>query len=244
MKYYIESRLTHYPSIFPTVAAVLEHLFAVLGNGEDMNNKGYIRGNYQCGESYNFGEYNFGEPVPLTHIYSWSTTEEFQPFRKFAGCRDVGFKDAAQYFIDCVMLTPDEIEGVKPWKDNIDVVKSVLLNTPTITDEYESPDDTDKFLSKLDGAKITNEHGGCDLTKKQPNSVRKVWFFDVQWSDCPEFVEKEVRESWSDFSLGNDHYFWKTEVDEELFDRYPNIYFWLKHKGVPEGEQVLVHWWW
>lgn len=238
MKYYIESTLKYYSEIFPSPASVVSHMFATLGNGVGLDNKGYLRGNYKTEEAF-----EFPEPTPLTSIYPWTSSEEFQPFRELAGCRDVGFRDTAKYFIDCIKLTPDTVEGIQPWKDNLPLIEQVLLNTPTIQDEY-TIDDMDKFLSKVANEKITNEHGGCDLNQQQPNSVFKHWFFDVQWSDCPECVEEEVKQSWCDRELGNDNFFWKATVNEELFEDYPNIYFWLKHKGVPDGEKVIIHWWW
>lgn len=76
------------------------------------------------------------------------------------------------------------------------------------------------------------------------DSVRKVWFFDVQWSDCPIEVEQEVISAWQDYELGNDRYIIKCKLDEDLFEDYPNIYFWLQHKGVEQNAQVIIHWWW
>lgn len=76
------------------------------------------------------------------------------------------------------------------------------------------------------------------------DSVTKVWFFDVQWSDCPVEVEKEVKDIWCNMSFGNDYFIYKVDLDEELFDMYPAIYFWLEHKGVQKGEEVIIHWWW
>lgn len=76
------------------------------------------------------------------------------------------------------------------------------------------------------------------------DSVTKVWYFDVQWSDCPVEVEEQVIKAWQDYDLGNDRYIFKCKLDEELFNDYPAIYFWLEHKGVQKGEKVIVHWWW
>ena len=36
----------------------------------------------------------------------------------------------------------------------------------------------------------------------------------------------------------------KRKLDEGLFEDYPKIYLWCKYKGVQEGEQVIIHWWW
>lgn len=234
MKSYIESAMHYYPSLYSRPSQVVAHMFATLGNGVDLNMQGWLEGNCQCEEPY-----KFPEPIPLEHIYPWSKTERYQPFRDLAGCRDVGFKEAAQYFIDCVKLTPDDVKHIKDWKDNLHIVEDVLMNTPTITDEYENSDNLAKFLEKISDSEITNgSRGGLC------NSVRKVWYFDVQWSDCPEYVEDEVRQLWTDRELGNDCYIAKVDLDEELFSEYPRIYYWLKHKGVGEGEQVIIHWWW
>lgn len=237
MKHIIESALKHYSDLYSHPSQKVENIFACLGNGVHLSVQGWLEGNYQCEEPY-----KFPEPVPLEHIYPWTPREEYQPFRKLAGCRDVGFKEAAQYFIECVKLTPDDVKRIKDWKDNLHIVEDVLMNTPTITDEYETSEDMEKFLEKISDSEITDNRGG--LSKDVPNSVRKVWYFDVQWSDCPEYVEDEVRQLWTDYELGNDRYIAKVDLGEELFSEYPRIYFWLKHKGVGEGEQVIVHWWW
>lgn len=236
MKNYIESKMKHFSRIFPNPARLLEHMFAVLGNGVNLNNRGWLGWDEERGEAY-----LFGAPVPLTSIYPWTENEGLQPFRKLAGCRDVGFKESAQYFIDCVMATPDDVRGIKEWKDNIATVEDVLLNTPTIEDEFEIGD-MDKFLQKIKESQVTDSHGGA--TENPTSSVRDVKFFVVQWSDCPRYVEEEVRQLWGNSGYGNDNYICKRELDEELFHEYPRIYFWLKHKGVADGEQVLIHWWW
>lgn len=70
MKYYIESSLKYYPSIFPDAATVLEHVFCVNGNGVDLDNRGFLSGNHRTEEAY-----EFGEPTPLKSIYPWSEDE-------------------------------------------------------------------------------------------------------------------------------------------------------------------------
>lgn len=231
MKTYIENTSLSHPS------RAVEHMFAVLGNKVNIDLKGWLPGNYRCEEAY-----NFPAPVPLKSIYPWSESERYQPFRKLAGCRDVGFRDCARYFINCINLTPDTVDGILDWKANIGVVEDVLINTPTITDEYEAKEVTSEFIRKCYGSKITDSHGG--LTKEGQKSVRKVWFFDVQWSDCPEYIEDEARQIWTDRELGNDYYMYKSNLDDELFEDYPRVYLWLKHNGVAEGEEVVIHWWW
>lgn len=239
MKNYIEGQLK-YGIHKGEVSSVLSHMFCTLGNGVGLDNKGYLKGNYRCKEAYVFPE----EPQPLTYLYPWSDTEQYQPFRDLAGCRDVGFKAAANYFLACLAITPDSVEGARVWKTKSRIIREVLIDTPTIEDEYTDPDkDLSLFLEKISNAKPTAHHPvGRESDGK--NSVTKKWFFDVQWSDCPQIVEDEVRELWCSRQLGNDDYLWRTNMNLELFDEYPNIYFWLKCKGVPEGEEVIVHWWW
>lgn len=88
---------------------------------------------------------------------------------------------------------------------------------------------------------MKNSNKGNDQDKP---SVRKVWFFDVQWSDCPEFVEEEVILLWRKYKLGNDCYIFKFKVDSADALAYPYINGWLKHKGVKDEELVIIHYWW
>lgn len=239
MKNYIDHSMEYYSNICPHHVDVLQHMFAVLGNGVELDNKGYLRGDYGSEDLF-----NFGKPVPLTSIYPWSDDTQFQPFRKLAGCRTTGFKEAAEYFINCIEVTPDGVDGINKWKENLKIVKEVLLNTPTIEDPYESRDCMDKFLKEIEGDKTSSQAPVDGTVIDASNSVYKKWFFDVQWSDCPSSVEEEVRSSWRDHELGNDNYFWAATLGTVLFQQYPKIYFWLKHKGVTEDEQVIIHWWW
>lgn len=229
-------------------AASVEHLFCTNGNGIEISLKGYISKNYRGTEIY-----KFGDPEPFTHIYPWSDTEQFQPFRKLAGCRDPGFKEMVEYFLACLEITPDNIidlgargtnssKDIKKWKENIEEIRKVLLETPTIEDKF-GIDDGEKFIASLSG-KDTSYAAKWDKPPDGENSLTKVWFFDAQWSDCPDEVEKEVKQIWKDYELGNDRYMYKTTMDEELFQEYPGVYFWLEYKGVQKGEEVIVHWWW
>lgn len=238
MKSLIEYYLNH-NAMKNNLPRVIEHIFATLGNGIEMDHHGYIRGNYRDDEAF-----EFPEPTPFEWIYPWSKSEEFQPFRKLAGCRDTGFKDAAKYFIECIKATPDDVANIAEWKENLSVVEDVLLNTPDIEPRYSSKDDMDKFLDDIKEEEPTSNAPEDGTVLEERNSVYKIWFFDVQWSDCPEYVEEEVANLWRDHELGNDYYMWKRTLDDEMFESYPRIYFWLKHKGVAEGEEVVVHWWW
>lgn len=105
----------------------------------------------------------------------------------------------------------------------------------------------DEFQNKIEESKITNQNpvNQAWWSDQPRNSVRKAWFFDVQWSDCPDFVEDEVRRMWYDWGLGNDNSFRMVKLgDEEDEVDYPIIMQWLRYKGVPEDEEVIVHWWW
>lgn len=216
-----------------SLSEVLSHMFATNGNGVYLDNRGFLIGNYRGQEAYPIPS----SPQPFNWIYPWSKSERFQPFRKLAGCRDTGFKECASYFIDCIVVTPDDVDNIKEWKENIDIVRQVLLDTPTIEDPFTDPEDTYSFVKSL-------SEDLRDIDPSAKSTVRKVNFFDVQSSGCPIEVVNEVRQLWSAYELGNDHYIYKTELDLELFDEYPRIYYWLKMNGIKENEQVLIHYWW
>ena len=76
-------------------------------------------------------------------------------------------------------------------------------------------------------------------------SIRDAVMFDVQWSDCPDFVEDEITKLWRDNQLGNDvfMYHYKSPDSGEFSESYPYIYGWLKHNNV-EDKEVIIHWWW
>jgi len=232
MKNYIETNLES--NYYKNPIKILEHLFAVLGNGIELSNKGYLGSRYKTTESY-----DFGKPEAIEHIYPWTTTEEFQPFRKYAGCRNVGFKESAQYFIDCILCTPDNVNGIKKWKENIHIVKDALLSTPIIRDKYNI-NDISKFIENTN---LTDYN--CIINKNKPeNSISKVWLLESMYTDCPKVVGKEINSLWSERCLGNDNYIAFVLLNQELFDKYPLIYFWLQYKGVPKNDKVLIHHWW
>jgi hypothetical protein len=104
-------------------------------------------------------------------------------------------------------------------------------------------DEVVDFIKSLSGKDTSYGHK-WNKPSDGHNSVYKVWFFDVQWSDCPEEVEKEVIKAWRSYELGNDQYILKKSLDEELFEEMPCVYYWLKHKGVQDNEEVIIHWWW
>jgi hypothetical protein len=106
-------------------------------------------------------------------------------------------------------------------------------------------------------------------TPNDPNTkagLRKVWYLDAQWSTCPVEVEDQVRDLWSLNELGNDQYMFKTTVDElieiesneciinKLFRdpirredtpvKTDYIVQYIREHGIPDDEQVIIHWWW
>ena len=237
MNTFITNSLQYYGRIFKTPADVLHHLFCIGGNGIDMTTQGYISNNYRDTELY-----KFPAPIPIIGIYPFSDFGD-PVIEKYRGCREIGFKQSLQYLIDCIMITPDKDNpDVAKWKDNINVLIDVL-NADTMASEFKK-DDMESFLKFIEGDATTNQ-APCDGTViPLSNSVSKRWYFDVQWSDCPNLVKDEVRDIWRDHEFGNDNYIYKGTLDNEFFEYYPRIYMWLKHKGVVEDEDFIVHWWW
>lgn len=230
---YIKENLEVYRNHFSNPAKVLEHLFCTVGNGIRMNLQGYI-------ETPETEFFINEEPVPLVNIYRFS--EQYSPILSYKGCRNPGFKEAVKYFMECIMCTPDDVKNIVEWKENIDLFQKIL-DAPEITPRYAITD-MDKFLEDIAGDKCTIDNIQDGTVVQAANSVQKVWFFDVQWSDCPKRVAAEVQEMWGVYELRNDDCIVKTILDENLFEEYPNVYFWLLHKGVSLGEKVIIHWWW
>lgn len=107
---------------------------------------------------------------------------------------------------------------------------------------------------------------------EQPNDLdtkaglRKVWFLDAQWSTCPVEVENQVKDLWNYHELGNDRYILKISVNDlleiEAAEPTINKYFsnpsrredvvlkvdyviqYIREHGIPDDEQVIIHWWW
>ena len=91
MKNYIEYNIEMWR--YNNKGKVLEQLFATLGNGIELTNKGYL-GSEPTDELIDLSKVE-----PLEHIYPWSKNTDYQPFRKYTGCRNTQFKEVAQYFI-------------------------------------------------------------------------------------------------------------------------------------------------
>lgn len=240
MKYIVERLLTNAQRMDPEMGPgdALSILFTVLGNGIGLDTQGYIIKNYRCDENY-----EFPEPHPIKFIYPFSQQKEYMPFRQLRGCRDKGFKDAVRYFIECLKISDDSNKDIAEWKANIHELEK-LLKAPLVKRSIKDKNDMDAFLEFIKDDKPTFKAPRDGTVLPSKNSVYKVWFFDVQWSDCPNLVQDEVRDIWKLNELGNDRYCYKCLLDDELFDRYPRTYMWLKHKGVQEYENVVIHWWW
>lgn len=236
MTNYIQQKMSYYPSIYKNERDVIESLCCVLGNGVDLDLKGHI-------DSSSEYEFIITEPVaPLRSIYPLPLNSKEKYHMRLAGCTNKGWSTAVQYLIDCINITPDTVPSIKVWKENIHLLEE-LRDYPPIVDKYAT-----KELAELSFKEDLEESTETTATRCNYNthhdSVRKVYFFDVQWSNCPLFVYEEVKQLWRNMSLGNDDYIYKTKLDDSLFEKYPRIYLWLKHEGVQENEEVIIHWWW
>lgn len=236
MTNYIQQRIKTYPTIYKTERDVIQSLCCVLGNGVDIDIKGYI-------DSSSDYEFIITEPIaPLQSIYPLSLNSKEKYHMRLAGCTNKGWPAAVQYLIDCINISPNTVRDIEPWKDNIHLLEE-LRDHPSIVNKYATKElATLSFKEDLEKSLETTATR-CSYNSPH-DSVRKVYFFDVQWSDCPLFVYEEVKQLWRYMSLGNDDYMYKTKLDDSLFENYPRIYLWLKHKSVQENEEVIIHWWW
>lgn len=99
--------------------------------------------------------------------------------------------------------------------------------------------------------------------------LRKVWFLDAQWADCPIEVEHEVRDLWNLYGLGNDNYIIDTNLAElksmrdnpdeysleiekyienegykKFICKFDYLIDYIESKGIEDNDQVIIHWWW
>ena len=89
----------------------------------------------------------------------------------------------------------------------------------------------------------THKHHPNDpIPENTPKGLRKVWFLDAQWSTCPIEVEKEVKELWKKYDLGNDHYILSFSVLDLLEEdtKVPNIVKYIRENGIADNEQVII----
>ena len=104
-------------------------------------------------------------------------------------------------------------------------------------------------MTEYSGRTTCYQHKASNWEERAPKEhgkdcIRKVNWFDVQWSNCPVEVEEEVKKMWISWGLGNDHCIIKWNW--ELQDEFPIVAEFLKSKGFIDGdnEQIIIHWWW
>lgn len=215
-----------------SLACALERLFCTLGGGYDLDHLGEIRPCY-----HSSADVEYPDPEPLTYIYPYNQHGR-ETWRAFAGCATRGFKEAVEYFLACLEVTPDEVKNVAEWKAAIPEVREVLLNTPTIQRPVKDANDQEGFQKLLD-----SDAGKPEWSDKTP-SFSEIKLLSTTWTSCPKCVIAEVQSMWQDREFGNDYYYAKCDLDGELFDSYPLVYMWAKHNGLQENETFLVHYWW
>lgn len=83
------------------------------------------------------------------------------------------------------------------------------------------------------------------------SAIKRPLFLDVQWSDCPVEVEREVVALWRSRELWNDVCIVKTTMEdlqewEEEGTATANIQHFIKDKvpEVTDDELIIIHWWW
>lgn len=104
-------------------------------------------------------------------------------------------------------------------------------------------------------------------------ALKKQWVLDAQWTDCPEEVKQVVQDLWRLCVLGNDNYMLRRSVDN-LFEWFGeeglfNVERWvwgekpedmkgwvetevsvlplvdyIRAAGIPDDEEIIIHWWW
>jgi hypothetical protein len=95
-------------------------------------------------------------------------------------------------------------------------------------------------------------------------ALKRQWVLDAQWTDCPPEVEKDIQALWRYHELGNDHYMLRLSVKDlqglegcevEEWDNEAvkwkqvpletnSLQAYILAKGIPEDEDVILHWWW
>lgn len=91
--------------------------------------------------------------------------------------------------------------------------------------------------------------------------LKQVYVLETQWTDCPDDVKQDVRKLWQYKEFGNDHYYYRWDInseeemlaeDEEYileYDKsddsaYPKceaLKAFLASKGI---RKCLIHYWW
>lgn len=114
--------------------------------------------------------------------------------------------------------------------------------------EALNPPDSETISKKeYSGRTTCYEHKHGDIWRETPGAgkdcIQEKTVFEVQWSNCPVEVEKEVRRLWRENEYGNDvHYYsWNDEDDDSDAEGYPIIAEYLRSRGI---NRCLIHWWW
>ena len=123
-----------------------------------------------------------------------------------------------------------------------------------------------KDFYKLKDSQSIIEEGWSDKTSSYhhkwndtPNpkdvnpALKQVWVLDLQWSDCPEELEREAKYIWQSWSLGNDHCYKQFTLEDlksdystdlPLINKYISEQIEFRNLDIKEKEQILIHWWW
>lgn len=102
-------------------------------------------------------------------------------------------------------------------------------------------------------------------------ALKQQWVLDAQWTDCPVEIEEIVKNLWRYHELGNDNYMLRRSINDFLEIEQDGFeveqWFWgeteeekkgwvvapaslqplidyLREKGIPDDEDIIIHWWW
>lgn len=226
MHYIIGSKLQYCKELYKSPSDLLTNIICGLGSGYSLGVNKYLNG------IKDDVAYSFPDPKPLVSMPPFYDAR--YPL-SFKGCRNPGFKEAIQYLIDCINLSDSSNKYIKAWKDNIAILEE-LRDFEVIADPYENMETAIKQFEE--------DLAASEEPKDNVESVTKEWVFEVTWTDTPDFIKQEINQIWTDRNLGNDHYIYIAHLDEDLFESYPRVYLWLKHKGVLRNEKAYIRLWW
>lgn len=105
-------------------------------------------------------------------------------------------------------------------------------------------------MSEFSGRTTAYSHKFDDWNTKPCNgspALSKVWYLDVQWSDCPVEVESEVIKMWRNYELGNDNYILKFTLEELLNEEEAELtvkFIKERQPDIANDELIIIHWWW
>lgn len=84
-------------------------------------------------------------------------------------------------------------------------------------------------------------------------ALKQVWVLDLQWSNCPEELEREAKYIWECWSLSNDYCYkqftlkdlkLEHSLDLPLINKYILEQIEVRNLDIKEDENILIHWWW